>query len=415
MKWHLRSGARSVLRNALYISSATSLTIVLRGLYALVLARHLGPDEYGVLNYGLAWYFVFLPLTFLGLQAILGAEVGRDRGIGKELVSETLALKVAATGLLVPIYVGLVVVVEPDHHMKGVLLLLSMALAGRSIATWVTQVVVAYETARLHLRQEAVFRSAEVILGIIAVLLGAGVYGIAALHGTVWLSQAVFGIALVHRRVEPLRWTWSSAKSLSLLRRGLPIGISTILTTWLMQSPLLVYRHAVGADAALGQLALVLQLVGLSSAVVASGTSAALPVLSRSVRQRDGQDKRYLRAVYAISILLGGSAAIVGALIGEPLIVWAFGQQYQQAAGLIGLALWLLIPLLLAPAVSQYYFAHRKYAGPLFASALGLAVVALFGPSASAGYGVEGVLWAFGAGCAVWGLVLTIGLRSGKS
>ena len=246
------SGIRSIAKNAAYLLAARGLTYVVRAVYVVALARYLGPEVYGLFAYGQAWYLAFLPLTALGLEVILSREVGRDRERGARVVAQTLALRIvavvvtaAACGLA-----GWFANAEPAA--RQLLLIFSLALAGRGLAVWTEQTFTAYEVSRYALRQEAVFRPFEVVLGLGMLVAGAGAAGVAAVHALVWWLQALRGMALVHRRLVPVRpnWTWGGLAR--LLVQGLPLGLSLLFSSWLLLGPLVLFRHVAGTEAAWG-------------------------------------------------------------------------------------------------------------------------------------------------------------------
>ncbi len=72
-------GAIKILSNAKYLYFALLTSQGLRFVYMLILARMLGAELYGVFSYGQSWYLMFLPLTGLGLGAMLSREVGKNR------------------------------------------------------------------------------------------------------------------------------------------------------------------------------------------------------------------------------------------------------------------------------------------------------------------------------------------------
>ena len=61
--------------------------------YVVLLAKILGADLYGLFNYGLSWYLVFIPLSALGIDVIIVRGIGRDRDRASRLVGQTLALR----------------------------------------------------------------------------------------------------------------------------------------------------------------------------------------------------------------------------------------------------------------------------------------------------------------------------------
>ena len=59
-------GVQSLFQNAGFLAFSKALEKAIRISYLILLARWLGPKMFGLLEYGLAWYLIFLPLAFWG-------------------------------------------------------------------------------------------------------------------------------------------------------------------------------------------------------------------------------------------------------------------------------------------------------------------------------------------------------------
>ena len=94
------SGARSILSNATYLVGSQLTTTLARGVYVVLLARALGPEDFGIFNYALAWYLLFISLTYLGLDAWLVQKVATDRASAPLALRQTLVLRAAAALLM---------------------------------------------------------------------------------------------------------------------------------------------------------------------------------------------------------------------------------------------------------------------------------------------------------------------------
>ena len=86
-----------VLKGAVYLGSAQFMRVVFRALYIIVLARFLGPEMFGLYNYGLGWYLAFMSLTQLGFDLILSKEGGRNKVDSDIFVAGTLRVQLLVT------------------------------------------------------------------------------------------------------------------------------------------------------------------------------------------------------------------------------------------------------------------------------------------------------------------------------
>jgi len=85
-------GVSSIAKNTIYLVGGRWLTTAIQGAYAIVLARMLGPELYGLFNFGLSWYMAFLLFAVLGLAAVLSREVGRNHEGRSKVVAQTLLI-----------------------------------------------------------------------------------------------------------------------------------------------------------------------------------------------------------------------------------------------------------------------------------------------------------------------------------
>ena len=408
------SGIRSISSNAGHLARARVFTQIVRGIYVLVLARRLGPEAYGLFAYGQSWYLAFLPLAILGLGAILSREVGRKREKGAEVVGQTLALQLflALAGALICGLAGWFA--ETAIATRLLLVVFSLALAGRSFAVWAEQVFVAFEESRYAFRQEALFRPLEAVVGLSVLAAGGGVIAVTAVHALVWWLQAARGLLIVHHRLVPVKAKWEWRNLLRIGCQGSLVCLSALFSSWLLQGPLILYRHVAGTENSLGQVALAIQVLVLTCTIPLSISNVSLPVLSRAVARQDGKDVQFMEGMLRISIFLGAAAGLLGMGIGPFLTRTLLGGSYGGTGQLLGPALWLLAPLTAGAAAGQVLIARGRLV-PLSLSALtGALVLTLSLPPLAAATGPLGAVLAAGAGMSVRALSLVLLLNRAR-
>jgi O-antigen/teichoic acid export membrane protein len=404
---HGRPGMRSLLSNSAYLTATRVGTQVVRVIYILAIARVLGPELYGLLAYGQSWYMAFLPIALLGLGAIISREIGRDPSNAPTFLATTITLRVLAALLAAIISASLGWLLENDATARQLLLIFSLALAGRALAIWAEHVFVAHERSRYVLIHEAIFRPLEVLIGIGLLFSGSGVLALAVLHAIVWWLQAFLSFAVVRARLVAVVPSWDNVAVGRMLRATWPIAIATFIAGWLMQGPLVLYRHQPGVtEAALGQLALPLQMVMVLSTIPWSVGTAALPILARSVERGDQKDTLFLEMMTRIAILGGCVAGIVGLAFAEPLTVWVFGQRFAEGGKLLGLAVWLMIPLTIGTAASPSLLARGHRWSLVVGSLVGVLLLIVLIPPLVQYLGAVGALAAAGAGLTSWAMIL---------
>ncbi len=407
------SGIKSIAFNAIYLSSARLIASVARALYAIALAKWLGAELYGLINYGLSWYLLFVQKqsVYWDLMSFWCPTIGRDRAkAGAASVGETLALRTASSFAIALLSFLLAVLIEPDPLSRLLLFIFSLALFGRGLTMWAYAVFRAHEASGFVLVQEVVFRLLEVLVGVALLLMGFGVVAIAMVHAGVWLLQGAVGLGLVRRYLLDVRMVWDASALLWLIKRGAPFVVGGFLMGWLLQGPIVMYRHLQGISQDLGQLALALQALVIVGSVASEAGGAALPVLARSVDRGDGKSDHYVDLVLRGGMLISGMLAISAFAIGPWLVELLFGASYSFTAALLPWTLILVAPFFWIHALSIMIVAHGRYRMVMISNAMGAAVFTVAFPLLAPIYDLYGVVLALalGLGATVLGQLATL-------
>jgi O-antigen/teichoic acid export membrane protein len=389
----LKTDIASVTRNASYILATRGMTGVVRAIYAVVLARYLGPEIYGLFNYGQSWYLALLPISALGLDAYISREVGRDRSRAGTVLSLTLGWRTAAALLVAGFSAVLAFLIEPDQYLQGLLLVFSFALFGRGVAQWNQEVFTAFQQSHLAFHQDLRFRPLELGLAILVLIADGGLYGLALAHAVVWWLQGIHGLRVIRREIWPVKPDWALRRNLHVLLSAAPLGLSALFFAWLLQGPLVIYRHVQADTNVLGQVALVLQIFLVLSWLPLAFSKAALPILSRiAAESNQNTPQNFLSAVLSLSVLLTGLGAMISWGVGDVLVAQIFGGKFAQAGTLLGFGVLLLLPWSISSALWSAQVASGKAIHSVSWTFLGALSMSLMLPVMSNSLGPQGVI-----------------------
>ncbi len=392
------AGVKSIAKNGAYLAIAKALTSVARIIYAVFLAKLLGPELYGMFQYGFSWYLMFLPISMLGLNAIMVREIGRHQKAALPLLRRIAALRGASSLLAAALCIGLGLLSEHDQTARSLLFIFSVALIGRGLAAWTQGVFKAFEKSILVLQLEATFRIAEVIAGLAALLAGGGVLEVAAVHAGVWVCQAIVGFRMVRRSIVVVEPVWDTSAFLDLVKQGLPFVVATFLAAWLVQGGILLFRWTEGYTHELGEYALAVQAFSIIAGIIAESASAAVPVLSRSAHRRDGKGKVFVDLVLRSGFLFGAAATIAGITLGDAVLGLVFSDAYANVAALLPWALMSVGPYFFVSSLSGVLTAEGKFYSVAISYAIGAALFTVLVVILYRQYGPAGMFWATACG-----------------
>jgi len=183
------AGLRRIVRHAGQLTGTRLVTYGTRALYLLILARLLGPELYGLLAYGHAWYVAFLPLGLLGTGLVIVRLIAQRPEDQTALIGHSLALRMfsALISALLCVVIGYALQSEPK--LQTLFSVFALALAGRALNLWCDDLFVAFEHPQYILLRESVMRPSELMLGVAVVLSGGGIVGVALVHAlSLWVQ-----------------------------------------------------------------------------------------------------------------------------------------------------------------------------------------------------------------------------------
>ncbi len=405
-------GVASIVGNLSYLLGGRAVYFAVRFLYAVVLARLLGPQIYGMINYGIVWYLLFLPLTRMGVEVVLSRDAGRNRQEGNQTAACTLTLQLASIIAVTAVYLTLSWLIESDPTFRLMVFVFTFALIGRSLTQWTESVYTAYEVNQYSFRQESFFRPLEVALGLLVIILWRDALWVVVIHGLVWCTQAIYGFTIVHRRIFALRLDKNILELRRVFMQCFPLGIALLLMAFPYQGPLIFFRHLSHHEELLGQFALAMQVFFMLSHIPYALGNVSLPVLSRVQARNDGKDRIFVETVLRFSLLFGTCLALLGTALGPWLTLQIFGIRYTQAGFLIGPVLWLMIPWSVSHAFVRVLIARRQDRQVMFSALIGAVLFSMITLGLVLRYQTIGAILSAGVGMVLTTLLLMFYLLS---
>jgi O-antigen/teichoic acid export membrane protein len=348
---------RRVAQNSAFPMAAALGNKALDLAFAIVMLRVLGPGDAGAYAWvGVVVGYLDILLGF-GMNTWLTREVARQpeqlgRELGRVLGARAvfwLGVVLATLALAGPLAAPLDV--TPAKALALLLLALAMAPAGLSAA--LTAVFQAYERMEYPAAITVMTTVLKVALGLLALGLGYGFVGLAAVALAVnVLTLGALAVLFVDLVGWP-RLRLAPRAGLGLVGDAYPFMMNNLLASLFFRLDSLLLPPLAG-DVALGWYSAAYRVVDGFNLIPANFTLALFPLLAR----RGQADRAALARVYrrALKVLLGlGVPLCVGtALLAEPLVLFFAGPAYvPQAAWALRVLIWFL-PFSFINGVTQY-------------------------------------------------------------
>lgn len=398
----LRSKRRH-LENFAWLLSDRGIRLVVGVVVTGMVARHLGREGYGTLNYAISVMFFLAPFATVGLHQTVMRELIANPDKAGRLLGTTAALKLIFGGLSV-----LALCVYATSFETGttrwLIILVGFNLildASGAFDTWfVSQTQSRYVAWALN---SAFLVGAVLKLSLIA--FGAPVIW----FGAVLVIQGAVALVLKARFFHvkfPNRqgWRWSKEMVRPLLVGGLPMVLLLVNLTLMKRLDIFMMKKFRGLEdtgvyASAAQLSDVLFMVpGLIAMIM-------LPALMR-VRERDERGfRKGIVAYFRLNAFLGYAGAIGFVLLTPLALPLIFGDRFAEAtvmAQILGLG---AVPLFLATSRQDCLFAEGAASVLVRAGVVALATNVLLNLWLIPAYGGVGAAWATVAAYFVYAVV----------
>ena len=306
----------------------------------VLIARHLGPDQYG--RYGAA-----IGLATLAKEAVM---MGFDRMIRRDLAAHPKkAGRIIGTSIALGLAVAFLVVlgltslagsfVDDEATRRLTLIVLWMALPQAFFAceVWFES---SGRTRPLVWTRNAVW-TAALVLRLFLVFANAGVLAFAVMALLEWVVTygAVF---LLLRRLygDEIRFSFDVGQLGAWFREGWPFVLIVVMGSTADRTMVLVVHNMAATSAEAGYLNAALRITEVWWSM---STIVAAVLLPRIVGLQRSDPQRCARAtqLYAnASLLVGTGAAIAVSLTAPFLVPWFFGAAYAPSATVLAILVW---------------------------------------------------------------------------
>jgi PST family polysaccharide transporter len=335
-----RLSLQNIISNTGWLTADRLLRLGLGTLVGVWIARYLGPVQFGVLNYSLAFASLFGALATLGLDSIIVREIvlhpeDKDETLGTAF---TLRLLGGAVSLLVAL--SAITWLRPDDSLTqwivGVVAIGSIFQAFDAIDFWFqakTQskfavyakngaylIITLVRVALLLLRAPL---TAFVWAALIEIVLGS--IGLA-------LAYKMNGNFLSH-------WRFSALRARTLLSASWPLLLSGLLVMIYMRVDQIMLGQMVG-DEAVGIYSAAVRLAEMWYFVPIALVSSVFPWILQSRQTDSNLYKKRLQQLFSFLTLLAYLVAVPITLLGRPLVAFLFGEAFAAAGASLTILVW---------------------------------------------------------------------------
>lgn len=304
------------------------------------IARYLGPEQFGILNYALAFVALFSAVARLGIDQIVIRDLTSSPEQEGVVLGTTFVLKLGAA------LIALILVLPAAWLAQGgdwsFMVLIAVVAVGMIFNA--LDAYDLYYQAHVLSRYSVIARSASFILfsAVRVVLILAG-YPLVYFAAAATLEIALGGGLLVwiyfRKRAIELKWSFQTRTMASLLKDGWPLIVSSALVVIHTRIDQVMIGQMLGhAEVGIYSVAIHLSESWLFVPLIIVQT--VTPYLMKLRENNPSYYQARLLQLYSLMFWLGVLAAGATIVFGEFYVVLLFGEQYRAAYIPLILTIW---------------------------------------------------------------------------
>lgn len=311
------------------------------GLFVTVaVARYLGPAQFGILNYALAFVALFSALASLGLDSIVVRELVREPAARDSLLGTAFLLRLVgggATLLLCGAVIGLLRPADP-------LLQLVVAITAAGLVLQAFEVIDFWFQSQVQSKYVVMARTtAFLVVALLKIgLIAAGASLVAfAWAGLLEVLLMAGGLAAMYRLTGGRfrHWRPELARARRLLHDSWPLILSVLLIMIYMKIDQVMLGEMVGS-AEVGLYSTAVRLAEVWYFIPVAIASSTFPSIVAVMESDPQLFYRRLQQLYNLLALLAYLVAIPLTFLAPWLVTLLFGPAYQAAGPMLSILVW---------------------------------------------------------------------------
>ena len=335
-----RNKLQKILGNVGWLFADKVLRIAGGLLVGVWVARYLGPGQFGLFSYSLAFAAMFMTIGALGLDGIVVRNIVRDPSCRDEVLGTVFILRITGGVIAVGLALGSIFLLRPHdnvvHLLVGVTAAGSIFQAFDVIDFWFQSQVLSKYTVYA---KNAAFLVITVVKILLILMNAPLVYF--AYAGLAEMILGAVGLVLVYRIKGYSLKSWTGGRGLAgkLLHDSWPLIFSGIVTMIYMRIDQVMLGEMVGNEE-VGIYSAAVRLAEAWYFIPGAIVASVFPSIVEAKAISDDLFYSRLQKLYNLMAFLGYLVALPVTFLASWLIKFLYGAAYIKAGPMLALLIW---------------------------------------------------------------------------
>ena len=336
------SGFKKYFSNTAWMVGGRIVKALLNFAVSILVARYLGPERFGVLNYAIGLALFFSIFCAMGLDSILVRElVGTAEEKQNELLGSAFLIRLVGSGIALCLTVGLLWFTQADRETWILTLVCTL-----SFLFMTTEVLRGFYEASVRGKTIVIVETIQTVLSVALRIYFIAVKGDVFWFSVCWLSEWVFtgmGFALLYRikdgRFSNWRFDFSTLKH--LFRESLPLLLSAMAIVIYQQIDKIMLKNMLplSGNEQVGYYSAALRIIPFVVLIPQMMGKSLAPSLINSKKHNPESYARKTQLFFDLMTWTGIALSVVLFLFSGPIMA-LYGSEYSEAVPLLQIVAW---------------------------------------------------------------------------
>ncbi|MBU2711723.1 flippase [Zooshikella harenae] len=359
------------LYNTFWLLAERGLRIFISIFLFAYIARYLGPQDFGLLNYAFVFSGLFVPLISLGLNRILVRELVKDRQASAELLGTVFGLRLGAA--LVSFLVLLLIIIVFDLVPRDAHGLMIIAGLGNLFLAF--DVIELFFQSQTAAKYSVQYKSIAFLLvsffKVSLIFSGASVIYFAWVGALELFLIALLALFFYRKNVDAkICWTFSRIQAKNLLLESWPEALSAVAILLCMRLDQIMLTAMVSVES----MAVFSTAVRLTDAwyfIPAAVVNSTFPAIMTSKLKSQVEYLSSLQNLFMLLVLMSFLVILPTMCLAPVIIQVLFGVEYAKASTVLMIYIWGLLFVALGMCSGSWIFAESKVKLALYRTSVG--------------------------------------------
>lgn len=362
---------------------------------AVIVARYLGPEDFGLLSYAVSIASLFSAAGHVGLSGLVIREIVKNPDERGSVLGTTLGLKFI--GMLTGY--GLLLIYAITYEGIGSVEFIILAVVGGALLLKPLDIIDFWFQAFVQARYITLARLPSLVfssgLKLIFVLLGFNViyFAIANFAQALVTALAFIFIYKARSKLSISKWKFSWNKAGELFKQGWVIYLGSIFAMIYLKIDQVMLRWLEGPEA-VGVYAVAAQLSEAWYFVPVAIVTSIFPELIKLKEKSESLFYKRLQQLFDLLFILAVGVAIIMTLISEWVITLFYGIHYLESASILVIHIWAAIFIFIRAAFSKWILIESVLMFSLITQGTGAVVNIALNYLLIPQFGVQGAAYA---------------------